>query len=108
MDGCVSPFIGEGSFVSKLCGGMGARHGACHACPLGHFMNSARGQVTLYMMVSRYGCLVRGMAVSSGSCRCRVELQSAAGWLAQSAAGWLAQSAAGSQQPAGQSSRTGS
>ena len=58
MDGCVSPFIGEGSFVSKLCGGMGARHGACHACPLGHFMNSARGQVTLYMMVLRYGCLV--------------------------------------------------
>ena len=49
MDGCVSPFIGEGSFASKLCGGMGARHGACHACPLGHFMNSARGQVTLYM-----------------------------------------------------------
>ena len=22
----------------------------CHACPLGHFINSARGQVTLYMM----------------------------------------------------------
>ena len=22
----------------------------CHACPLGHFINSVRGQVTLYMM----------------------------------------------------------
>ena len=51
----------------------------CHACPLGHFINSARGQVTLYKMVSRYGCLVRGMAVMSVSCWCRVRLQSAAG-----------------------------
>ena len=59
----------------------------CHACPLGHFINSARGQVTLYMMASRYSRLVRGMAATSGSCRCRVGLQSTADWLAQSAAG---------------------
>ena len=49
MDGCVSPFIGEGSLVCKLASGMGGM-GECHACLLGHFMNSARGQVTLYMM----------------------------------------------------------
>ncbi len=67
----------------------------CHACPLGHFINNAKGQVTLYMMASRYSHLVRDMAAMSGSCRCRVGLQSAAGWLAQSAAGWSAQSAAG-------------
>ena len=59
----------------------------CHTCPLGHFINSAQGQVTLYMMAPRYSCLVRGMAATSGSCRCRVGLQSAAGWSVQSAAG---------------------
>ena len=53
--------------------------------------------MTLYMMASWYGRLVHGMAVSSGSCRCRVELQSAAGWSVLSAAGWLEQSAAGSR-----------
>ena len=59
----------------------------CHACPLGHFMNSARGQVTLYMMaeVTREQC--SGTVVSSVSCRCRVGLQSATGWLAQSSVG---------------------
>ena len=44
----------------------------CHARPLGHFINSARGQVTLYMMASRYSRLVRGMAATSGSRWCRV------------------------------------
>ena len=48
MDVCL--YIGMASLLSKLCGGMGARHGGCHPCPLGHFINSARGQVTLYMM----------------------------------------------------------
>ena len=56
----------------------------CHTCSLGHFTNSAQGQVTLYMMASWYNCLVRGMAVSSGSCRCRVGLQSAADRVEQS------------------------
>ena len=91
--GCKLPWVAyKPSYVVAW-----ARHGACHACPLSHFINSARGQVTLYMMASRYSCLVRGMAVSSGSCRYRVRVQSAAGWLAQSAAGWSAQSAAGSR-----------
>ena len=91
MDGCVSPFIGEGSFVSKLCGGMGARHGACHACPLGHFMNSARGQVTLYMTVSRYGRPVGVLSLSG-----------------QAAVGSRLVGAVGSRLPARQSSWTGS
>ena len=99
MDGYVPLFIG--GVVGVGGGGVGykpsyvvawARHGACHACPLGHFINSARGQVTLYMMASRYSCLVRGMVVSSGSCRCRVGLQTAAGWSVLSAAGWAEQS----------------
>ena len=91
--GCKLPWVAyKPSYVVEW-----ARHGACHACPLGHFINSAQGQVTLYMMASRYGCLVRSIAVSSGSCRCQVRLQSAAGWLAQSAANWLVQSAAGSR-----------
>jgi len=52
------------------------------------------------------------MAIVSGSCRYRVVLQSAAGWLTQSAAGWLVQSAAGSRpgravgREAGRSGRT--
>ena len=69
----------------------------CHACPLGHFINSVRGQVTLYMMagVTREQC--SGTAVSLVSYRCRVGLQSAADWSALSAAGWLAQSTAASR-----------
>ena len=47
------------------------------------YKSVSRGHGTL-LMTLRYGCLVRGMAVSSGSCRCRVRLQSAAGWAEQS------------------------
>ena len=49
--GCKLPWVAyKPSYVVAW-----ARHGACHACPLGHFMNSARGQVTLYMMAGMTG-----------------------------------------------------